>query len=549
MRRSVLVSLLVLCLSVALPISRAQPDLPICTRAEFLSVFDLVVDYQARFAEAPADFAALMAYSQQYTNDRFATLAQLPQCAEALEFGELLVQLGGDFAARAALELAGTPPANNPYLALPDRDQLLNDRLATIFNIDRSQAQTPEQRQLPNCEAQQLNAYTEAAADLPRLLTSADNLNNREAFSALLGERLAWRAERLPALPLCAEAVALAQAINAAITDSMTSLSFAFVGVPAAQNPFIVLAEVSRERVAAWRAPSTAGAAGQPLARRSLPACSREQLDAALAAIDKDDLAAFTATGDALQRSQMHLDYRDSALSGLPACAEVFTAHWRLDEWLGAPAMESQARLDEALLRLEIARASAPLASQPAACNSADLRFFIAYVSPAYHSLLRAAFSVLDSAQQPALEQAAAAFRSLLWDYLPRCEEAARLGMRMRGIASDFVAAIQLESAGAAAVDIPYTLALPSAIVELGTQLGAIEVALGIGASQTWFVDVDGYANVRSCGSTDCGVVAVFQAGDPLDVLDASGDWFELRLPGGRTGYIAAFLVSEVPLN
>ncbi|MYD38032.1 MAG: SH3 domain-containing protein, partial [Chloroflexi bacterium] len=89
----------------------------------------------------------------------------------------------------------------------------------------------------------------------------------------------------------------------------------------------------------------------------------------------------------------------------------------------------------------------------------------------------------------------------------------------------------------------------PSAIVELGTQLGAIEVALGIGASQTWFVDVDGYANVRSCGSTDCGVVAVFQAGDPLDVLDASGDWFELRLPGGRTGYIAAFLVSEVPLN
>ena len=553
MRCRIDVFLLVFMLLSALPIARAQDELPICTRAEFLAIFDLVVDYQARFAEAPADFTALMAYSQQHVSDRLLLLAQWPQCAEALEFGALLVRLGGDFAARAALELAGTPAANNPYLALPDRDELLNEQLAAIFNKDRSQAQAPEQRQLPSCQAQQLDDYAEAAADLLGLLSTADSLNNRDAFTAMLDERLAWRANRLPALPLCAETLALAQLFNDALTDSMTSLSFAFVGVPAAQNPFSALAEFGRQRVAAWQAPAASGGASAALRpsleKRPLPACSRDQLTSAMAAIDRDELSAINAAGDALQRSQQHLDYRDELLSGLPVCAEVFAAHWWLDEWLGAPDMENQSRLDAALLRWELARASAPIPSQSIACSDADLRFAIAYIAPAYHSWLRATLSVADLAQQPALERAAQAFRSLLWDYLPRCEDAARLGLQMRGIAADFVAAIELESAGAAAVEIPYTLALPGAIVALGERLDAIEAALGIGQSQTWFVDVDGYANVRSCGSTNCGVVAVVQNGDPLDVLDASGEWFELRLPGGETGYIAAFLVSETPVN
>ncbi|MCY4465126.1 MAG: SH3 domain-containing protein [Chloroflexi bacterium] len=552
MRRSSVAILVVLCLLIALPIARAQDELPICTRAEFLRIFDLVVDYQARFAEPPADFTALMTYSQQHASDRLTVLAQLPQCVEALEFGALLVQLGGDFAARAALELAGTPAADNPYLTLPDHDQQINDRLAATFVNDRSLAQAPEQRQLPTCATQQLDAYAAAAADLLGLLSTADNLDSRDAFSAVLNERLTWRANRLPALPLCAETIALAQALNAALTDSATSLSFAFVGVPAAQNPFIALAEVGMERIASWQAPSapgTAAAALRSAEKRHLPACSRDQLDSALAAIDSDFLPAFKETGDALQRSQLHLDYRGNVLSPLPVCDEVFALRWWLDEWLGAPESENRARLDDALLRLEAARASAPLSSQIAACSDADLRFVTVYITPVFHSLMRASLSTTDFAQQQSLEQESLAFRALLWAHLPRCDDAVRLGMQMRDIAADFVAAIKLESDGAFAVEIPYTLALPNAIVQLGERLNAIEAVLGIGETQTWFVDVEGFANVRSCGSTACGVVAVVQGGDPLDVLDDSGDWFELRLPSGGTGYIAAFLVSETPVN
>lgn len=550
MRRSSVAILAFLCLLIALPAARAQSGSPVCTPTEFLSIFDLVVDYQARFAEPPTDFSALMTYSQQHATDRLTVLAQLPQCAEALEFGALLVQLGGDFAARAALELAGTPAANNPYLALPDHDQQINDRLDAMFGNERSPAQAPEGRQLPVCATQQIDAYAAAAADLLELLSTADELDSRGAFSAMLDERLTWRANRLPALPLCAETLALSQALNAALTDSMTSLSFAFVGVPVAQNPFIALAEVGMQRIAAWQAPAdTESAVAQSVAVRPLPACSRGQLDSAIAAIDRDALATLHATDDALQRSQLHLDYRGGVLADLPVCEEAFAFGWWLDEWLGAPEMENQARLDEALLRLEAARASAPISSQSAACSDADLRFVTIYITPAFHSLMRAALSVSDFAQQPALERESAAFRALLWAHLPRCDDAIRLGMQMRGIAADFVAAIKLETGGAFAVEIPYTLALPSAIVHLGERLQAIETTLGIGETQTWFVDVEGFANVRSCGSTACGVVSVVRGGDPLEVLDDSGDWFELRLPGGGTGYIAAFLVSETPLN
>ncbi|MCY4146163.1 MAG: SH3 domain-containing protein [Chloroflexi bacterium] len=550
MRRIAVLILAMLCLSLALPAARAQSATPLCTRAEFLAVFDQVVDYQARFADPPSDFAALMTYSQQYASDRLTTLAQLPQCAEALEFGALLVQMGGDFAARAALELAGTPSAGNPYLALPDREKQINDRLAAMLENDRSLAQAPEQRQLPACTAQQLEAYAAAATDLIDILATANSLNSRAAFSALLDERLAWRASRLPVLPLCAETLALGQALNAALTDSMTSLSFAFVGVPAAENPFIALAEFGMQRISAWQTAagsSTALAAAPPIEKRRLPACSRDQLDSALTAIDRDFLSTFAATTDALERSHLHLAYRGGTLSRLPVCAEAFAVRWWLDEWLGAPTEANRSRRDDALLRLEAARA--PMSRQSVACSEADLRFLAAYITPAFHNLMRAALSTAAFAQQPALEQQSQAFRALLWAHLPPCDDAVRLGLQMRGIAADFVAAVKLEATGAFAVEIPYTLDLPSAIARLSERLSAIETALGIGETQTWFVDVEGFANVRSCGSTVCGVMTVVQGGEPLEVLDDSGDWFELRLSNGRTGYIAAFLVSEDPLN
>ena len=53
--------------------------------------------------------------------------------------------------------------------------------------------------------------------------------------------------------------------------------------------------------------------------------------------------------------------------------------------------------------------------------------------------------------------------------------------------------------------------------------------------------------NIRSCGSTDCGIIATANRGDELTVLDDSGDWYEIRLNDGSTAFVAHFLVGVNP--
>ena len=55
------------------------------------------------------DFAALMDFSGAYAADRADALSLLPQCDEAIAVGALLVKLGGDFPARAALTWLARP--------------------------------------------------------------------------------------------------------------------------------------------------------------------------------------------------------------------------------------------------------------------------------------------------------------------------------------------------------------------------------------------------------------------------------------------------------
>lgn len=62
--------------------------------------------------------------------------------------------------------------------------------------------------------------------------------------------------------------------------------------------------------------------------------------------------------------------------------------------------------------------------------------------------------------------------------------------------------------------------------------------------TKTYYVNATGTVNIRSCASTDCGVVTTAKPSDALTVIDDSGTWYELQLDDGKTGYIADFLVS-----
>ncbi len=51
-------------------------------------------------------------------------------------------------------------------------------------------------------------------------------------------------------------------------------------------------------------------------------------------------------------------------------------------------------------------------------------------------------------------------------------------------------------------------------------------------------------SNIRQEPSTDAAVVYKASAGEAMEIVGLSGDWYEIALPGGATGYIANWIVS-----
>jgi len=50
--------------------------------------------------------------------------------------------------------------------------------------------------------------------------------------------------------------------------------------------------------------------------------------------------------------------------------------------------------------------------------------------------------------------------------------------------------------------------------------------------------DPDGYTNLRKGRSTASEVVQKIRSGDPVEVLDNSGDWFFVKTKDGKEGYV-----------
>ena len=60
----------------------------------------------------------------------------------------------------------------------------------------------------------------------------------------------------------------------------------------------------------------------------------------------------------------------------------------------------------------------------------------------------------------------------------------------------------------------------------------------------TYVVVGDSGANIRACPATDCEVLTVYDKGREMRIIDDSGEWYEMRLNDGGTGFIAGFLAS-----
>ena len=184
-------------------------------------------------------------------------------------------------------------------------------------------------------------------------------------------------------------------------------------------------------------------------------------------------------------------------------------------------------------------------------CSRTEILFLTAYLLPEFDEFSLAALSLRAPTGLPGLVARSLDLRDLLWLELPRCAESLEVGLAMRRAAADFVALIGLEAAGIPAIDVPYLHGVAADMAWLAQRLNELASDLG-GAIRTgtpYYIIAERGANIRSCASTDCPVVATALAGDVVYAANDSGAWYQLDLGDNQTGYIASFLLSSNPPN
>ena len=566
-----------------------EESLPNCTDAEFLDYFYLIVEHQTEFGSEITNASMLRFVSLAQMERRDAYQSQLPTCSDAAEIQRLLIQLGGDALARAALDLTGLPSEDSPYhQRLPSDQARIETLLASLLGVDRSSALPPAQRDLIACVSVDWTRLADAAAVLLDIARpKSDQASPAEALAAI-DQLLLWREDNIAALPECAESIELVQALSAVATDAAAAYAFDYGGVSAERNPFPSRLQAGIARVTDWQdqhpiagASSVGAASSVAQPAYQLPDCADPALSDEVGSL-QSDFAALINRADSADTiaelaalGQAQIAFRQHSLVPTPLCAQAFEWLWWASEALAdailrsaiasgatdtgaaqhAPTMASnKERALSSWLRLNGALGS-PATSPPArsdaapACPDADKIFLFTYLAPEFGKLTDAALRISQPGDVADFIDQSYAFRRLLWENLPRCADAVEIGRLMRSVAADTVAMLALELAGAPAWGIPY---LPQIVSNMEAIFNRTEDFISpcgsiSGATATYYVAAENFANIRSCASTSCEIVTTADRGQRLDVLEDLSTWYEVVLPNCETAYIAGFLVSLTP--
>lgn len=580
MPRNLLISLLLLWL-LAVPAGAQAP----CTRAEFLTIFRQTADLQLALDTAIATVKDLLRFSETAIVDRKINLSAPPNCADALEFQRLSIEVTGDFIGRQALDLAKVPEDKNPYrLHFAGEQERIEDSLSAMLSLDRSDALAVDERSLPNCSGEELDELDELVSELLTLLDNSEASDDLAYALLAIDARLLWREEALQGRPACAEWVALLPLLSAAATDSAADFAISAT-LGSADNPFAGPAAAHNVRLQQWLSPAQAALSipsGATIDSSGLPACSADELAQAHIRLAPQYAALLATasqindTSDLQRYSEAYLHFRAAQLADLPLCAEAFAVGWQTRQLLGGLAISAALNLVDAAgeqnpysgtLKDESARVaeaidglSGPLAGinglsakTPDAsllnCSKSEILFLYYYLLPEFETFSFAALSLQAPKGLPALVEGSLGLRELLWLELPRCAEALEIGLVMRRIAADLVALIGLEAAGTPAIDIPYLHGVAADMSWLAAQLKELTGDLGSTphAGTRYYIIAERGANIRSCASIDCPIIATALRGDVVYASDDRGAWYRLNLPDDQTGYIAAFLLSSTP--
>ena len=338
MPRIVIISLLFLSL-LAVPALAQAP----CTRAEFLTIFKQSADQQLALDTALATVEDLLSFSEAAIADRQNNLSAPPNCADALEFQRLSIEVTGDFIGRQALDLANIPQGDNPYrLRFANEQERIGASLSAMLSRDRSEAPAAEERSLPDCSDKELTDLDELVRELLTLLDSSEASDDLAYALLAIDARLLWREEALQTWEACAQWVELLPLLSAAATDSAAGYAIAAIADDA-DNPFASLAASQILLLQHWLSPAQAALSvpsGATIASGGLPACSADELAQAQDQLAPHYAALLDTAGQIndisdLQRySGAYLQFRAAQLAELPLCAEAFAVGWQARQLL-----------------------------------------------------------------------------------------------------------------------------------------------------------------------------------------------------------------------
>lgn len=282
-----------------------------------------------------------------------------------------------------------------------------------------------------------------------------------------------------------------------------------------------------------------------------------------------------TSSADSLLNlTKNQYEWRQDLIENLPRCAEAVEIGWLMSQvsgdavaiaalevderdskWILVPTTGKRIAMEDLLDELkaslrddESTAAQSPEDEKDAACSEAQLLILAPQILLRDYDVLKQGLAVQTARDYVQYAFAYFDWREELWSMLPHCEEAIEFGLLINQGGGDIVAMYAHQQAGISNEDNPSRIQFEADTVRMRHVREAVVEKLDRNRTvRPYFVTAAGNANVRSCGSTSCEVVAVVRRGDELRVLDDSGDWYEIRLPSGEIAYIAGFLAGISP--
>jgi len=311
----------------------------------------------------------------------------------------------------------------------------------------------------------------------------------------------------------------------------------------------------------------------------SFPPCTLEDFEK-LAQL-KSDYDPFNRLGyravsvDLLRAlAEQQYEWRRGLNDGLPHCIEALEIGWLMSQVSGdivasagltladqqasrilAPATRTRFAMEElfenfedSLLPEEDSPAPAVAEEVNLACSDVQLEVLAPTILLGFHEILDMGLVVDNLQDYFTYFYTQNKWRQDLWQQLPECSEAVEYGLLMNQIAGEFLSMYAFKMAGISDDENPSV----DHVFEDTARFEALREELIAALDRkttvkTYFVVAGGRVNIRSCGSTSCAVIGIFDRGEELRVIDDSGDWYQIRLPDGRKGYIAGYLAGADP--